>query len=60
MADVDGTITEEDVHTYFAGRVEATTFNADAVVAGRSGKAVSSLGMIATGNSPVAIVAAIG
>lgn len=61
MSDVEGTITEDDVHTYFAGRVEATAFNvADAVVAGRAGKAVElSRHAIATGNSPVAIVGAI-
>lgn len=61
MADIQGTITEEDVHTYFAGRVEATTFNvADAVVVGNAGRSVElARHAIATGNSPVSIVGAI-
>ncbi|VEI14095.1 DNA polymerase III subunit delta [Trueperella bialowiezensis] len=61
LADVDGTINEDHVDTYFAGRVEATAFNvADAVVAGTAGRAVElSRHAIATGNSPVAIVGAL-
>ncbi|NLW12962.1 MAG: DNA polymerase III subunit delta [Trueperella sp.] len=61
LADVDGTINESHVDTYFAGRVEATTFNvADAVVVGNSGRAVElARHAIATGNSPVSIVGAI-
>ena len=61
LADVEGTINESHVTTYFAGRVEATAFNvADAVVVGNSGRAVElARHAIATGNSPVAIVGAI-
>ncbi|MDP9805628.1 DNA polymerase-3 subunit delta [Trueperella bonasi] len=61
LSDVEGTINESHVGTYFAGRVEASGFNvADAVVAGNSGRAVElARYAIATGNSPVAIVGAI-
>lgn len=61
LSDVQGTITEADVDTYFAGRVEATAFNvADAVVSGNPGRAVElARHAIATGNSPVAIVGAL-
>ncbi len=61
LSDVEGTINTSHVDTYFAGRVEATTFNvADAVVARNAGRAVElARHSIATGNSPVSIVGAI-
>lgn len=61
LADVEGTIETEHVHTYFAGRIEAKGFNvADALVVGQVGKAVElARHALATGASPVAIVAAI-
>lgn len=61
LADVDGTIETEHVHTYFAGRIEAKGFNvADALIVGQVGKAVElARHALATGASPVAIVSAI-
>ncbi|MDO5025885.1 MAG: DNA polymerase III subunit delta [Trueperella sp.] len=61
LADVDGVIDDSHVHTYFAGRVEATGFNvADALIAGNTGRAVElARHAVSTGVSPVAIVAAI-
>lgn len=61
LADVDGVIEKSHVQTYFAGRVEATGFNvADALIAGNTGHAVElARHAMATGTSPVAIVAAI-
>ena len=62
LADVQGTIDEADVHTYFAGRIEATGYAvADAACAGRTGQAIEmARHAMSTGVSPVAIVAAIG
>lgn len=61
LADVEGTIQEEHVHTYFSGRIEATGFNvADALIAGQTGRAIElARHAMATGTSPVAIVSAI-
>lgn len=60
LADVPGTIAEDDVRTYFSGRIEATGFNvADAAIAGRPGQAIElARHAISTGVSPVAIVSA--
>lgn len=61
LADVEGRIEETHVHTYFAGRLEATGFNvADAMVAGQTARAVQlARHAMATGTSPVAIVSAL-
>lgn len=61
MADTDGVITAETVHTYYSGRVEATGFAvADAAIAGRDGRALSLLRhAISTGIEPVLIVSAL-
>lgn len=61
LADVDGTIDEDAVRTYYAGRVEASQFAvADAAVSGRAGQAVAlARHAIATGTPPVPIVAAL-
>ncbi|MGV9185657.1 DNA polymerase III subunit delta [Arcanobacterium canis] len=61
LADVQGRIEEHHVHTYFAGRLEATGFNvADALVAGQTARAVElARHAMATGTSPVAIVSAL-
>lgn len=61
LADVEGTIDDSHVHTYFSGRIEATGFNvADALVAGNTGRAIElARHAVATGTSPVAIVSAI-
>lgn len=61
LADVSGPINENHVHTYLAGRVEASTFNvADAVVAGNTSRAVElTRHALATGSSPVSVLGAI-
>ncbi|MFC5281029.1 DNA polymerase III subunit delta [Arcanobacterium canis] len=61
LADVQGRIEEHHVHTYFAGRLEATGFNvADALVAGQTARAVGlARHAMATGTSPVAVVSAL-
>lgn len=61
VADTDGPITAAAVHTYYAGRFEATGFTvADAAAAGNVAKAVTALRhAIATGTDPVPIVAAL-
>ena len=58
--DTEGTVTEQVVRTYYAGRVETTAFAVvDAVVAGDVAKALVTLRQaIATGADPVPIVAA--
>ena len=58
--DTGGTVTEQVVRTYYAGRVETTAFAVvDAVVAGDVAKALVTLRQaIATGADPVPIVAA--
>ena len=59
LADVDGTIDEDAVRTYYAGRVEASQFAvADAAVSGRAGQAVAlARHAIATGTPPVPVAA---
>ena len=61
LDDVDGRIDEKTVHTYYAGRNEATPFAvADAVVAGRTGDAIAlARHAMSTGTAAVPIVAAI-
>lgn len=61
VADTDGPITAAAVHTYYAGRFEATGFTvADAAAAGNVARAVTALRhAIATGTDPVPIVAAL-
>ncbi|MFJ6113573.1 DNA polymerase III subunit delta [Agrococcus sediminis] len=58
--DTDGTVTEQVVRTYYAGRVETTAFAVvDAVIAGDVARALVTLRQaIATGADPVPIVAA--
>lgn len=60
LADVQGTIDETDVHTYFSGRIEATGFNvADAALAGNTAQAIElARHALSTGVSPVAIISA--
>lgn len=61
LDDVEGRIDEGVVHTYYAGRNEATPFAvADAVVAGRTGQAIAlTRHAMSTGTAAVPIVAAI-
>ena len=61
LADTTGTITQEIVDRYYAGRIEATGFKvADAAVAGRSTEALGLLRhALATGTDPVPIVAVV-
>ncbi len=61
LDDVEGRIDEKVVHTYYAGRNEATPFAvADAVVAGRTGHAIAlTRHAMSTGTAAVPIVAAI-
>lgn len=61
VADTEGTITLDQVNTYYAGRFEATGFTvADAAAAGNVAKAITALRhAIATGTDPVPIVAAL-
>lgn len=61
LADVHGLIGEDNVHTYFAGRIEAKGFNvADALIVGNIGEAVKlARHALATGASPTAILGAI-
>ncbi|MGO1591619.1 MAG: DNA polymerase III subunit delta [Ancrocorticia sp.] len=61
LDDIEGTIDAKAVHTYYAGRNEATPFAvADAVVAGRTAEAVTlARHAMATGTQAVPIVAAI-
>ena len=61
LDDVDGRIDEQVVHTYYAGRNEATPFAvADAVIAGRTGQAIAlARHAMSTGTAAVPIVAAL-
>ena len=61
VADTRGTITVQDVNTYYAGRFEATGFTvADAAAAGDVARAITALRhALATGTEPVPIVAAL-
>ena len=61
LSDVEGTIDETAVRTYYAGRIQAGGFDiADAAVAGNGGKAVSlARHALASGVAPVPIVAAL-
>lgn len=61
MADVDGTVSPDNVERYYGGRVEATAFKvADAALAGRGPVALSTLRhALATGVDPVPLVAAL-
>ena len=61
LSDVEGTIDEAAVRTYYAGRIQAGGFDiADAAVAGNGGKAVSlARHALASGVAPVPIVAAL-
>lgn len=61
VADTTGTITVEQVNTYYAGRFEATGFTvADAAASGDVARAITALRhAIATGTDPVPIVAAL-
>ncbi|MDN6487721.1 DNA polymerase III subunit delta [Ancrocorticia populi] len=61
LDDVPGTIDERAVHTYYAGRNEATPFAvADAVIAGRTAEAITlARHAMATGTQAVPIVSAI-
>ena len=61
LSDVEGTIDEAAVRTYYAGRIQAGGFDiADAAVAGNGGTAVSlARHALASGVAPVPIVAAL-
>lgn len=61
LADVDGTVTVDDVRRYHAGRVEATGFDvADATIAGDSARALTLLRhAFATGVDPIPLVSAL-
>lgn len=61
LTDFDGKITLEVVRTYYAGRIEAQSFDiADAAVAGKMAEALSlARHSVATGGSAVAIIAAL-
>lgn len=61
IADADGTITTQDVDTYYGGRVEATGFKvADAAVSGSAGNALAlARHAMASGTDPVPLVAAL-
>ena len=61
LSDVEGTIDEAAVRTYYAGRIQASGFDiADAAVAGNGGKAVAlARHALASGVAPVPIVAAL-
>lgn len=61
LADVNGTVTVEDVRRYYAGRIEATGFEvADAAIGGRSAQALTLFRhALATGVDPVPLVAAL-
>lgn len=60
LVDVEGTIRLEDVHRYYAGRIEATGFDiTDAAIAGQTARALTLLRhALATGVAPLAIVGA--
>ncbi|MDO5048884.1 MAG: DNA polymerase III subunit delta [Actinomycetaceae bacterium] len=60
LADVQGTITQQHVHKYQAGRVQATAFAVvDAAIAGNSARALTLLRhALATGAAPAALVGA--
>ena len=61
FSDKEGKITEQDVHTFYGNRVEASGFAiADAAVAGNSGKAIElARHGFATGAAPVAMMGAL-
>lgn len=61
LADISGVITVDDVHRYYAGRIEATGFEvADAAISGQSAKALTLFRhALATGVDPVPMVAAL-
>lgn len=61
LVDVEGTVRIEDVHRYYAGRIEATGFTiADAAIAGETARALTLLRhALVTGVDPLAIVSAL-